>query len=137
TIAQQTDAMAADHFAWLLAKGIQPATVNSSYRSPWFAVWRAAHRAGLIATEPKIKKLREPRSAPDAWSLDEFRAIVNATADFMPGKCYGRIPCGPWWRAMLLTAWYTGLRRAALFAIRRSDVNLATGWVSVPPEFMK
>jgi integrase len=132
-----SDSLAAGFFRSLLDNGMPAVTINSGYRATWFAVWNHAADRGLVARGPRVKKLKEIREEPDAWSLAELKRILAAAERFRPGEHYGELPCGRLWHALLLTAWSTGLRRGSLLAIRRRDVDLATGLVYVAGEQMK
>jgi integrase len=131
-----SDQLAAIHFAWLSAQGLRPATVNQ-HRAIIFAVWRHAYDAGLVNRLPRVKKIRELREAPDAWTPEQLAAVLAAADGFRAHRTYSGIPCNLFWRALVLVAWWTGLRRATLFGIRQLDVDLATGWLTVPAHLMK
>lgn len=137
---EQTDALAAEHFGWLRERGIRPPTINSSYRAPWFAVWRFAHELGRVEHGPNAPKLREDLDDPDAWTVDEAARILQAAAEFeLPGRATSidGVPAGLWWRAILLVGWWTGQRRGALLKLRRADVDLATRCVEFPASITK
>jgi integrase len=135
-IAELTDALLADHLAWLLSRGLRPVTVNK-HRATLCALWKFAHSRGFIDCLPLVPKLKVHVREPDAWSVNQVAAIIAAAGHFQPTRTYDGIPRNLWWRAALLTTWYTALRRSSLLALRRSDVNLQTGWLNVPPEQMK
>src|SRR5262249_15071016 len=66
-----SDAIAADHFSWLLSKGMNPGTVNRSHRASLFAIWRMAYDERILNHLPRIKRLKEEVHVPDAWTVDE------------------------------------------------------------------
>jgi integrase len=123
-----SDSLAADHFRWLLANGRRRATVNT-HRAHLFVVWRHAHEAGDVAAGPRVKKLSAEHEEPDAWSLEEFSRILAAALRFQPGRTRAGVLRSLAWHALLLVAWYTGLRRRALVSLRRSDVDRSSGWI--------
>jgi integrase len=133
---EQSDALAADHFGWLLERGIRASTINSGHMAPWFATWRHAYRVGLVDRLPGLKKLPTIEEEPDSWTLEEMRSIFAACAAASPRPIAG-VPAGPWWEAMLRVLWYTALRRRAIMGLRRADVDLRTGWIRVPARLMK
>ncbi len=134
---EQTDKLAAEFFRWLLHRcGLNEHSVNR-YRATWFAVWRHAYDRDLVQRLPRVKRLKGIRNPPDAWSLEEFRRLVDTTVGFLPADTYGDVRCNLWWHAIFLVAYYTGLRRGALLKIRRDDVDLKTGQLYVPGESMK
>jgi integrase len=130
-LSELTDAVAASFFRWLRSQGYPETTVNK-FRRTLFSVWRHAAARGLVARDPKVKKLREHREDPDAWSLEEFSRIVDAAGDFQPDRYYGDVPRNHWWVAVLTCGYWTGLRRNSILRIRFDDVDLLTGWLSVP-----
>jgi hypothetical protein len=100
-IGELTDAFAADFLGWLLrarknhpdarvSRGIKAITVNA-HRSRLFAVWRFAVTRGVLANDPRVKKLRETIDVPDAWTEEETCRLIeaplaNAVKDFPPIK---------------------------------------------------
>ena len=127
-LSELTDALAAEHFRWLLANGRKAATVNR-HRRYLFCLWRHAADAGLVERHPRVKRLPEPREAPDAWSVEQFERILAAALRFQPGRSVAGVPLNLWWHGVLLLGWYTALRRRAILALRRSNVDLHTGWI--------
>lgn len=136
-LSELNDELAADHFQWLLDRGVPAITINSKHRSAIFAVWRHAFKHGATSTEPRISKLQEDRREPSAWTLDQTAAVFAAALRFRPQRQYHGIPRNLFWHALLLVCWWTALRRSALFSLRRADVNLQTGWLAVQPSTMK
>lgn len=116
-----SDKVAADFFAELGTRGYAAGGVNSQ-RCRLFALWRLAHDQGLVTKPPKVRKLPVEKEAPDAWTLSEMSALLQA-AD----ECYftpiAGIPARRFWRAMLLVGWYTALRKRSLGSLRRDDVD--------------
>jgi integrase len=136
-LSQLNDALLADHLAWIHGRGIKPATVNNGYRATICCVWRHAFKNGLVSNEPSVKKLREERHEPDAWSPEEIAAMITAAGDFQPGRDYSGVPRNLLWQTLILTAWYTGLRRGGLLGILFSDLELSSGVLVVPASRMK
>jgi integrase len=135
-LADMTDHLAADHFQWLLDQGLRPATINSGHQAVWFAVWRHAHRLGLVDKLPTVPALPIETEEPDAWSVQEIQRLLDNCDAATPRKIKG-IHAGNWWRALIHVAYYTGLRRRALLSILRMDVELGSGWLRVPAASMK
>lgn len=133
---EQTDQLAADHFEWLLAKDLKAVSVNA-HRTCWFAVWRWAHTRGLVERLPLVPKLREELDEPDAWSPEEAKRIIEATKALATWPPISGIPAHAYFRAFLLVAWWTALRRGSLLKIARKDVDLQGGWLNVPGKQMK
>jgi integrase len=135
-ISELSDALAADHLAWCFDQGIKPTTVNNTHRAVWYAVWRFAAERGLVDRTPTVRKLKEGRNVPDAWTIDELNLILAHTGAAYRGAISG-IPGDKYWDALIRVAWWTGLRRGSLLQLRRTDVSLQTGWLTVAPEHMK
>lgn len=134
---EQSDKLAADFLRHLCKLGFVQATVNR-YRRTWFAVWRHAFDRDLVKRLPRVKRLKEIRNPPDAWSVDEMRALTEAALQYRRIDLYGdAVRCNLWWHAVLLTAYYTGLRRGSLLSIRRSDFDRKSGMLFVDGENMK
>ncbi len=131
------DALAAEFLFWLTERGMAAVTVNN-HRGRLFALWRFASERGLVAVEPKVRKLPETLDVPDAWTEEEMRRISAAPlAIEWHGKQIGGIPVGDYLHALLLVAYWTALRRGSLFKIRREAIDLATGWMHVGGQAMK
>jgi integrase len=132
----QTDALAADFFNWLLKLG-KPATTVNRYRREWFCVWRHAHDRELVDRLPRVKRLKETLSTPDSWSVREMQRILAAARNFRESEFYGPVPCNLFWSAILHVAFVTGLRRRSLLAVRHADLDLQAGTLYVPGDNMK
>ncbi len=136
-IDEQTDGIAAEHLEWLLAKEYLPVTVNG-YRGCWFTVWRHAVEKHLIDRPPCVRKLRVDLDEPDAWDDVEGSRIIEATAvlrDWRP--IAGVFLADKFFRALLLVGYWAALRRGSLLKLKRSDISIETGWLSVGGNQMK
>ena len=131
-----TDAIAADFFSWLLSRGLSPMRVNRTYRSCLFALWRMAYDERMLNHLPRVKRLKETVHVPDAWTLEEMNQLLAHCNSASSTKVSG-IPSHVFWEALLRVAWWTGLRKATLLDLRREDLDLSTGWLTVPPTIMK
>lgn len=131
-----SDKIAADFFRNLLAQNY-PATTVNNFRRHIFSVWRHAHRLGLTPAAPGVKRLRENREAPEAWSLQEFARILDAAGRLPCNGLYGPVPTSVWWTAILNVAYWTGLRRGSLLKIQHGDIDLKKGWLLVPASHIK
>jgi site-specific recombinase XerD len=131
-----TDTLIASFLTSLIDAGRSPVTANK-YRAMLLAVWRNAAEAGLVKRGPRLRKLRQPRNSPDAWSVPELRAIFEAAGLFAKSAWYGPVPCNMWWVAALQVAWETAIRRRSLFAITHDNIELKDGTLYVAGEDMK
>ncbi len=126
--------LVADFMASAIAKHKSRATANL-YRAHLLALCRLAKRRGLLEVVPDVEKLREIKRAPQCWLADEFARIL-AAAGQVEGMIAG-IPAGDWWRALLLTAYDTGLRVGALMQLRGEDLDVRGGWLRVQGDTQK
>lgn len=97
-----------------------PATANKA-RSNLLAVWRFLCRRGVLKNWPDVKKLREPRRIPQAWTQSEIRRLWVAIHG-LPGHVAG-VPARVWWAALLSVIWDTGERIGAVLLLTWSDVG--------------
>ncbi|MCY2987000.1 MAG: tyrosine-type recombinase/integrase, partial [Planctomycetota bacterium] len=134
-LAELSDSLAADFFQHLLDSGLTAATVNH-HRARLFAVWRMAEERSLVASRPRVRKLKVTEEEPDSWSQEEASRILDAARSLDRAPIQG-IPAGKYWFALLLTCWYTALRRKSLLRIRREDIDLANSWLYLPGSNMK
>lgn len=93
------------------------------------------HGKGLITDVPVFDPPKAARTPPRKnWTLPEVRAMY-AAADKMAKPV---VPCGDtpaWWRALIVGAYFLGLRIFALLNICFSMVK--DGWLTVPSEISK
>ena len=127
TVADLTDEQVAG-FLESRTAAVAATTVNG-YRTDLLCLWRLARKCKLIEPEPAIAKLRVEKRMPECWDLAEIGRIIEAAAA-TPGHVAG-IPAGHFWRALLLTAYDTGLRISALLKVERSNLNESQGWLRV------
>ncbi len=133
-IEEQTDALAAKFLRWIKEQGRAHCTINK-HRGLWFSVWKYAAEQYLIDRYPRLRKLKVILDTPDAWSAEEVRRIID-TAGQLQGLV-GDIPAAHFWQALLLTIRWAAVRRGTIVRLRRADMNLVTGVLSVPGRSMK
>lgn len=73
------------------------------------------------------RKPNTPRPAPDAWTLDEMRAIVEACRKFRGQFFLNGIDRGRWWEAFVLVSYDTALGRDDMLAVKRSQMESDKG----------
>jgi integrase len=130
-----SDSAVARFLEFMLKKGRSTARVNC-FRAHLVAIATHAYDAGLIDRPLRVKKLKTVQNPPQAWTEDELRRIFAVARVFWQHRSYGKpnggkIRCNHWWDAILSVTYETALRRGALLATRRSDVDLETGWLVV------
>lgn len=135
-LGEQTDALAAGFFRAQLDQGMKATTING-LRATWFAIWNHAVDRGVVDRPPRVKKLRELRSEPDAWTIPEVKKLLAAALRFHPGMGYQGVPCNLWWHAAFLVVWWTAMRRGSVLSIRRDNVDPENGMITVDAAAMK
>jgi integrase len=130
-LSELEDAHLAHYLRSRLEEGRPASTVNGE-RRVICAIWRHADRAGLTAKPPRVKKLKEDRDEPEAWTAEEFARIVQAAGQLDGGRAYGNVPRHLWWTAVLTCAYWSALRIGSILKIRTTDIDLRSGWLTVP-----
>lgn len=89
----------------------------------WFL--RHAERRGFIARAPlsDLPHFPEEHVEPHALKDREVAELLEKADEEL--------------RALLLLAVETGLRRSTILALRWEWIDLSTGWIKIPPKFMK
>jgi integrase len=76
-----------------------------------------------------------PKRAPQAWMMEELSKLF-ATIDCLPGEVAG-VPARLWWKAVLLSIYYTAERIGALMSLKYEHINFDMATMYVPAEFRK
>jgi integrase len=107
---------------------VASATINKDLRHLKAALKRA-HEWGYLPNMPKIRMVREPEKLPRFVTAEHFEIIYAAACDLatMPSSDGQKYAAADWWRALVVTAYMTGLRIKELLAIRREDVDFDKG----------
>ena len=93
--------------------------------------------AGILSEEPPwIKPPKASYSLPKIVALNTLGQAC-AAAVCMDVPRIDNIKPAAWWRALLLVAYNTGLRRRSLLELRMSEVNWALHLLELPPSRMK
>lgn len=117
---------------WLLDKKLEPKTVNERV-GRIAALWRWLVKVGELRRMPLIDRVREPRRAPVAWTIEDLRRLISSL-ESLPGRV-GPVPARDWWRSLHLVAWSTGERISALMAVRWEWI--AGDFLTIPAEVRK
>ncbi|MBA3481721.1 MAG: site-specific integrase [Pirellulales bacterium] len=134
TLADLTDDNLAAAMAWLLECNRAATTANKLYRTI-VAIWNHAIERDLIAKPTKIKKLREHKRKPIAWSVDEYRRLVETGA-----RCsgsIGKIAEKLWWPAFLRVAFNTAGRKNVLLQTPTGNFEAIRGEILLPAKHQK
>lgn len=119
----------------LLDAGLAPATINSNIATV-IAILRHLgpknagfpHALGLLSDVPYHgKPLKENGEPREPATLAQLGACYHACR---VATWPGRDACA-WWRAWLVTAYNTGLRREDLLAIERASINETWAWFTI------
>jgi len=90
-----------------------PSTV-AGHRVRILGLWRFAARRYGIDGPGEVRRAPVPQPMPRAWTLDELRRLLAAAADMPEG--------GDWFRAAILVAYESGLRKSDLAELHRDQV---------------
>lgn len=85
------------------------------------ALWEFCARRKLTDKWPEVRTITVPERVPRAWLLEEFERLIAACSDER-GEVVG-VPARLWFRAILLTAYWTGERIGALLSLEWGDVS--------------
>ncbi len=101
--------------------GRSPKTLHG-YRANFIAFAKDAK----IALDPEtVRRFRQQRRIPDAWTMDELVRLLNACNDPQFDKPVRQyvVKQGDYLRALVLTSYDTGLRPGDLMELRRDEIN--------------
>lgn len=123
--------------AWIIRTGRTAHTANKTCRS-LLCIWRYAIRKRHLppSAEPDLfEKLKTPKRAPRTFTLTEFERLLFHAAR-LRGELASGVKAATLLPAVLLTAYFTGLRIGAILRLRVNDLG-RDGWLFVPAEFQK
>lgn len=127
-----TDTNLSRHIQRLLDEGRSVATANKD-RAQLLALWRYAHKRGLVTNWPDVPVIPEPERTPAAWMPEDLAKLEEAV-----GRRKGSIAGVPerlWWRSLIYACLDTGER---ISAIRDATWDWVDGvWLRVPAEARK
>ncbi len=106
----------------LLTTDLSPHTIDG-YRRGLRSVWWYAFQEGDNDNPPlRLKKIRKPQQIVEAFTHEQISKLLRA-ADKFPGffPTNGVRLC-LLWRALILSAYSTGLRRGDLLRVKRSQI---------------
>lgn len=114
------DEVAVARFLAARSRDVSPATVAKD-RAQLVALWSFAAKRGIVDRWPEVRRITVPERVPEAWTAEEFRRLLAAAT--LEQTTLAGVPARRWWRALLLLAYDTGERIAALRALRWADVR--------------
>ena len=92
--------------------------------------------ADLVPKVPWVKLPRETPKVPTIVSVDQINAVYRQAAMMAIPSDPGIDPAA-WWRALLVFAWNTGLRRRSIFALQWEWLDEPGQRFVLPPSAMK
>lgn len=92
--------------------------------------------AGILTVAPYAKPPRAVEKEPKIVRVDVLEQVLLATAGMDVPRFDGIKPPA-WWRALLLTAFYTGLRRGTLFSLLMTDMSWNDRLLVIPGKRIK
>jgi len=108
---------------FLASLDLSPFTVRG-YRSYILSLWNAAADDDLVAY-PRLRRIRRPKCPEivvNCYSAEEARKLL-AASDRLQGEYPNGVTKRLYWRAAILLAWDTGLRRGDVWLFRKSIVR--------------
>ena len=107
---------------------VSPATINKDLRHIKAAL-RVAQEWGYLPDVPKIRMVKEPQKLPTYVTVEHFDLIYSKACNLaiLPNDPKQHYTPSDWWRALVVTAYMTGLRIGEILAIRKEDLRLESG----------
>jgi len=93
----------------------------AGHRVRILGLWRFAARRYGIAGPGEVRRAPVPEPMPQAWTLEEVRRLLASAAEMGEG--------GGWFRAAVLTAYESGLRKGDLAKLDREEI--ASGCIQI------
>ena len=93
--------------------------------------------AGILAEPPYLKPPREVHKLPQIVPPEYLRQVYDATASMDCPWILPSVKPPAWWKALLVTAFNTQLRRRSLFELRMDEIDWSNRRLRLPPERLK
>lgn len=133
-LADLTDESLKGAMAFQLGRGRTDATANRLYRT-LCAVWRHAFEKGILTTPPRTKAYKEARREPEAWSLEQYVAILDAAGQL--NGWVGDVLAKKFFSAYLWTTYAIGSRQRVTLSIPTANFDPRRGDVLLPASEQK
>ena len=129
-----SDELVSGYMGHMLDQGYARPTVNNN-RADILCVWRFAHKKKLLDRWPSVDKMQVFRRLPTAWTMEDMGLILAACA--ATKGMVGEIPACKFWTALVLVMFDSGIRLNTAFSVEVSNLDVRTGWLTVPAEVQK
>ena len=107
-----------------LTTGNISAQTARTHRRHLLVIWHDCIDAELTDTSPRrVRKIKAPRLQPNAWTPDEIRRLVEEGEKTVGVFQRSRVSRPAFWKAIILTAWDTGLRTGDLMRLTTEQVR--------------
>jgi integrase len=124
-VERATPSVFEDRFRAMEREGLAPATING--------LRRVLHGVFARGAKDGLAPLQNPLAAVDPRRVPK-RTYVTLAAEEVPTLLAAATPE---WRGIFATAIYAGLRKGELFGLRKSDVDLRNGTITVARSYDK
>lgn len=127
---------------WLTER-LSPTTVNNKLRIIRYVLRNAGppgpRYEGAADVLDRVPWVRPPRNRerPIRVLTDEELSALHDAADRMDRPEIDGVAAADWWRALLVFAFYTGLRRGTIFGLEWTDLDEARKVMTIPGDRMK
>lgn len=114
--------------------GLAPVTING-YVTKLRAFWSWCAKKRIVEEFPTIEDFPEPVRLPDAYSEEESRRLIAASAN-MEGEILG-VPAAAWWEGLHLVAFDSAERTSAMLDLEWRYYNAAEATLEAPAHIRK
>lgn len=106
---------------WMAEHGARCTMRN--YRVRLLTIWRFGVEIGLLDRLPlRVRKVRLTHPAPEAWSVEQVEKLLRHVATIRGRFKFAKVIRRHYWRAVIRTAYDTGLRFGDLMELRLSNI---------------
>lgn len=134
TLVDLNDATVSAFAAARLDSGLSKYSVNKDLFN-LLAIWRWAHRKGIVANWPDVALETPPERAPVALTAEELSRLLAAI--YAEPGMVGQLVAAKFWLALFLVIWDSGERIGAVMGLSWDRVDLLGRWVTFLAEDRK
>jgi len=122
----------------MLKEGYAPKTINSAWMDLRTILRRIGPSApgnpfglGIIDSYPAMRPVKDPKGDPQIISQEDLAKVYIAARHMEFPRRRSDLPPADWWRALITTAYCTGLRRGTLWDLTNDQIDLKAGTVAI------